>query len=78
MFTKSVQIILSRAMSDAEFAKLLILHPEQALAGYTLSAEELAVFNELTLADFAPRPPEHRKSFSLANPAIQEHSKKPC
>jgi len=71
MFTKSVQIILSRAMSDVEFANLLVQHPEEALAGYPLSTEEIAVFEGLTLADFAPRPPGNRKTFRLINAKSQ-------
>jgi len=65
MFTKSVQIILSRAMDDVEFAKLLVSKPEVALANNHLSAEETAIFKGLAFEDFTTSlPARKRRTFS--------------
>jgi acetyl-CoA acetyltransferase len=68
MSAKSVESILSRAMSDANFAELLLSNPDQALAGYDLIAEETAKFRGMSRADFAKwaaASPEERKSFGV-------------
>jgi len=65
MFTKSVQIILSRAMGDTEFARLLVSQPEVALADYELSVEESAAFDGLTINDLVKSlPTQKRRTFS--------------
>jgi len=65
MFTRSVQIILSRAMGDIEFARLLVSQPRVALADYDLSVEESAAFDGLTINDLVKTPPMHkRRAFS--------------
>jgi len=65
MFTKSVQIILSRAMGDLEFARLLVSQPRVALADYDLSTEESAAFDGLTINDLVKSlPTQKRRTFS--------------
>ena len=68
MSANSVESILSRAMSDAAFAELLFSGPDEALAGYDLTREEIANLKSM------PRPaferafagsPEERKSFGI-------------
>ena len=66
MSVESVESILSRAMSDATFAELLFSNPEQALAGFDLTAEETATFKNMSRADFdkwSHLSAEERKSF---------------
>jgi acetyl-CoA acetyltransferase len=65
MSAQTVESILSRAMSDASFAEALLANPEQALAGFDLTAEELANVKGMSRADFnefAAASPEVRKS----------------
>jgi len=66
MSTQSVETVLSRAMSDAVFADLLFSSPDQALAGYDLSTDEIASFKALSRVDFDKvngAGPEERRSF---------------
>ena len=66
MSAQSVEIILSRAMSDAKFADSLFANPEQALASYDLTLEETSALKEMSRTDveaFAKASPEERKSF---------------
>jgi len=65
MSTKSVETILSRAMSDAAFAEELFASPSKALAGYDLTAEEIAQITSMSRAEFAALATEERKSFGL-------------
>jgi hypothetical protein len=64
MPTKSVEEILHRAMSDRAFTELLFANPEKALAGYNLSAEDLATFKGISRAEFAGLAIEERKSMA--------------
>jgi hypothetical protein len=68
MSAQSVEAILSRAMSDAKFADSLFANPDQALAGFELTAEESNTFKGMARADFDKlfqASPEDRKSFAL-------------
>jgi len=40
MSTKGIEAVWSRALSDPEFAELLITDPDQALAEFDLTVEE--------------------------------------
>lgn len=51
MSAKVIETVLTRAMCDARFAALLMEQPELALAGYDLTAEEVAKFERLSNAD---------------------------
>ena len=65
MSAQSVEIILSRAMSDAKFADSLFANPAQTLAGYELTTEETVALKGMSRADFdkyAEASPEERKS----------------
>ena len=71
MSAKSVETILSRAMSDAKFADSLFASPEQAFADYDLTTEERAALKGISRADveaFAKASPEERKSFGVVIP----------
>jgi len=61
----TLETILSRAMSDAAFAEQLFAHPEKALAGYDLSAEEIEQVKNISRTDFVALAPEERKSFLI-------------
>lgn len=70
MSSHSVETVLSRAMSDNTFAELLLANPDQALAEYDLTPEELDVLKQISRADvdaFAKASPEERKSFGWQN-----------
>ena len=63
----TIETILTRAMSDPEFADLLFTDAEKALAQYSLPAEELSKFKGITRADFealTSHAPEERKSLA--------------
>lgn len=51
MSAKVIETVLTRAMCDARFAALLVEQPQLALAGYDLTAEEVAKFERLSNAD---------------------------
>ena len=65
MSAQSVESILSKAMSDSAFADALFANPENALAGFDLTAEEKAKFKGLTRAHFDAMTPEERQSFAI-------------
>ncbi len=65
MSAKSVEAILSKAMSDAKFAEAILTDPEKTLAGYDLTTEEKAKFKSLTRAEFEGMSTEERKSFVM-------------
>lgn len=50
MTIQAVQAVLDRAMSDPSFRKHLAAAPDEALAGYDLSAGERAAFATGTVA----------------------------
>lgn len=69
MSIQSVQIILSHAIDDAEFAKVLVSQPQVTLADYCLSAEEAAVFECLTFNELIQLPTARkRRIFSDLDP----------
>ncbi len=47
MSTQAVQTVIGRAVTDAAFRQALFADPAQALAGYDLSADELAALQAL-------------------------------
>jgi len=61
----TIDIILSRAMSDAVFTEELFANPSKALAGYDLTAEETVQITSMSRAEFAALATEERKSFGL-------------
>jgi hypothetical protein len=67
MSTQGIESVLSRAMSDSSFADTLLANPAQALAGFDLTAEEIAKFQGMPRADFESlvTNPENRKSFGI-------------
>lgn len=69
MLTKDIQTILARAVSDRAFADELFANTDQALAGYTLAADEIIKLKRLfsRQADgHTSTPPDNCKS--LTNP----------
>jgi hypothetical protein len=69
MSAATVETILSRAISDSAFADQLFANPNQALAGFELTTEEVAAFKGMARADFETllASPEERKSFLSYN-----------
>lgn len=68
MSADRIETVLGRAISEPEFADLLLSDPDNALAGYDLTAEELESLRSMTRVDFetlAQASPEERKSFSV-------------
>jgi nucleoid DNA-binding protein len=68
----SIEAILTHAMSDRAFAELLFTDVDKAVAGYDLTAEEIASLKAMPrqeLDRFAQAPAEERKSFSVQIPA---------
>ena len=67
MLTKTIEAVLSRAMSDKSFADALFANAEKALAEYNLTAAEIAKFKGLFSMDvevIAASAPEERRSFT--------------
>ena len=65
----TLEIILSRMMSEPAFAEALLANPAEALAEYNLSVEELEIFKGLSRTDFetlALASPEERKSLATS------------
>jgi len=61
----TIETILSRAMSDPAFAEQLFTNADQALAGYELTAEEIAKLKGMSRGDLnamTALAPEERKS----------------
>jgi hypothetical protein len=67
----AIEIILSRAMNDAEFDELLFTDPDKAVAEYDLSAEEYAKLKSLTRTAFGALAIEQRKSMGKLNGNLQ-------
>jgi hypothetical protein len=68
MSTQCLQDVLSRAMADSAFADLLFSDPDQALASYDLSPDEVAALKSMsrtTIEQLSKALPEDRKSFSI-------------
>lgn len=70
----TLETILSRAMNEPEFAEQLFNDPDQALAGYELSAEEYAKLKELSRAEFDALALEDRKSMATFEKQIHIES----
>lgn len=76
----TIESILTRAMNDNAFAEQLFDAANEALAGYNLSAEELAELRSMSRADFvtfAGASPEERKTFCLGctwGPPVLNHN----
>ncbi len=73
MSTQAVQTVIGRAVTDAAFRQALFADPQQALAGYDLSADELAALQALDaeqVAAFAGGldPRISKSMFSTFNP----------
>jgi hypothetical protein len=65
MSAEAVETVLTRAMSDADFAESLFTNAEEALAGYDLTKEEVEGFKNMSregFNEFAKISPEERKS----------------
>jgi len=58
----TIETILSRAMSDPEFAELLFTDAQKALAGYDLSEEAIENIKKISRAKFDEMTTEERKS----------------
>ena len=58
----TIETILTRAMSDPEFAEQLFNNPEEALASYDLTAEEYAQLQKMSQTEFTALVAEDRKS----------------
>jgi len=65
MTTKSIESVLSRAMSDSAFAEQLFANPDQALASFDLTSEEITKFKGMSRAEFETIVSEDRKSFAV-------------
>ncbi len=66
MSLKAIEAVLTRAMSDAVFAKSLFANAETSLAEYDLTREEIAAFKEMSINELntlMQASPEERKSF---------------
>jgi len=59
-----IETILSRAMNDPDYANLLFADPDQALAEYDLTDEEIAKLKSISRTRFEALEPEERKSLS--------------
>ena len=72
MSAEVIESILLRAMSDNSFAAQLFADPKKMLAGYDLTAEEVAIFQNLSWVEFdgLVSHPEQRKSMSV----VQDHT----
>lgn len=65
MSAETVDTVLARAMNDAAFAEDLFTKPDEALAGYDLTEEEMQGLKNMSREDFskyAMAAPEERKS----------------
>lgn len=60
----TIETILSRAMSDPQFAEQLFTNPEKALDTFQLSAQEMEIFKNLAQTRFTALAPEERKSLA--------------
>ncbi len=67
MPSKTMQKIIGRAIADAAFRELLLGNPDQALAEYSLTAEEASALKNLKREEFdAPAELEQRVSKAAA------------
>ena len=69
MSAETVDTVLAKAMSDAAFAEALFAKPDEALAGYDLTEEEMKSLKGMSREDFdkfAMAAPEERKSMLVA------------
>ena len=66
----TIEIILSRAMSDTKFAELLSTDPERAFADYSLNASELKRFKGISQASFEAVIAEENRSFIVIHGTV--------
>ncbi|MBI3163152.1 MAG: hypothetical protein IPG44_12675 [Anaerolineales bacterium] len=52
MSAQAIEAVLTRAMSDTTFADMLFANPDAALAGFDLTAEEIAKIKSISRAEF--------------------------
>ena len=67
MSALGIEAVLDRAMNDSVFAEQLFSHPDQALAGFELTSEEVAAFKSMARTGFdkyVESTPEERKSMA--------------
>jgi len=69
----TIETILSRAMSDTEFANLLIVNPVEALVGYELTIEDVERLKNLSSAEFEAMATDERRSFGIIMPDRYDH-----
>ena len=62
----TIETILTRAMSEADFAEQLLTTPHVALAAYKLTTQKTAFFEKLAIAEFTALAPENRKSMAVS------------
>jgi hypothetical protein len=70
MSAQTIETILFRAINDVSFAEALLANPEQTLAGFDVTEEELANIKSMSYTDddqFASVFPEERKSMGFNN-----------
>ena len=68
MLTKDIQAILARAVSDRAFADELFANTDEALAGYSLTADEIIKLKRLfslQANECTSAPAEKGKSFTV-------------
>ena len=71
MSAETVDTLLAKAMNDAAFAEALFTKPDEALAGYNLTEEEMQSLKNMSREDFdkyAMATPEERKSMTVVKP----------
>ena len=67
MSPKGIESVLSRAMSEPEFANQLFSDAQKALVGFDLTTDEVTQLKSMSRAEFdkfANASPEDRKSFA--------------
>lgn len=58
----TIETILSRMMKEPDFAEAIFVDTEKTLESYGLSANELALFQKMTQAQFRTLTADERKS----------------
>jgi|GEM_PF-2127453 len=76
MSTKGIESVVSRAMSDDGFIESLLADPDQALADFDLTAEEIARFKSMSRIEITTlTDPEEGKSFAIMIGEMKSHRK---
>jgi hypothetical protein len=68
--TSQVKEVLERAITDPEFARLLLEDPDTALADYTLSEVQLLLLRSLDEEDLGKLTPENLDEFFAVDSAV--------